>query len=415
MRPITICLTALFCLSGTVSSAQVSPEAAKRLCGDRPTCSVVANTAADERSKRRKISVVELAIRKTAAGVGARCRPYIREFWIVAGSGAGATTKRLMTLCNDGYGAAGVGEDEVSVTPNRIIYTKRGGSNWRWIVTRQIQLVPAQILAERHCSFWTAAPGFSIDQWSWRKFSGLTILRYQPAKATDKDVLGCEAGQATHQYLNIPSLTGATGIPASGAVTVGTCGIVLREDGRSGFTIYGDPSGDNGAVSRLLLVGNRELLVTTEMPAMTGGENWIHSDHLEIWQAGIMSISRDNLTSEPLVQFGVQLSNGKVFAGYGKPKALPTVIARRQSTLANGRIRVDLRLRLPRDANAISVILSRAVKGQQARMVATSPVKFGEVESLGGIFTVSNNAARCAIRNGRLDIVASGMFKALDE
>ncbi len=179
--------------------------------------------------------------------------------------------------------------------------------------------------------------------------------------------------------------------------------------------VYGHPGPAGGASTRLVLIGNRDLLVTVEDRKIEGGRRWIDSDHIEIWQAGLMSIGTEYLTSKPLVQFGIRLVDGKVFAAYGQPKSQPVVVSHRMERLGNGRSRVSLHLRLPRDANAITVVYSKTVEGRQSRMVATSPIKYGKAESLGGVFPIAPKEAACAIRDGRLDLVRSGDIKALGE
>jgi hypothetical protein len=396
--------------------AQLADDVAKRLCDGRVGCVVAEPKDAGQDDAGRSLTLVEVALERTTERDGVRCRPHVREFWVVAGAGQAASTTRLMSLCNDGYGAAGVGEDTVTVGSNQITYEKSGGSNWRWTGTRVIQLAPARILSERHCSYFNGAPGFQIDVWDWQRFTGQGLMRFQPGKPSDKDEVGCTSPMdATHRYLSIPKLTDAGGVSKEGAVVLGSCAIALRDDGSFGYFVHGAPGPTGGAAVRLLLAGNRDLLVTVEDSAIAGADNWVNSDHLEVWQGGLMSIDRSYLTSDPLVQYGVRLTDGKVFAGYGRPTALPAVAGRRVEDLAGGRGRISLRLRLPRDANAITVVYSKAVGGRQARMVATSPVKYGKADSLGGTFSIADKAARCALRNGRLDVVEAGGLGSLVE
>lgn len=390
------------------------PGIGERLCQGRKPCSVSSDRAAGRDTAGRPLRVIELALGKTGAGGNIRCRPHLREIWIVTGEGASASTRRLMSLCNDGYGAAGIGEDEVKVGPNRLVYRQTGGSNWRWNVARILSLSPARIRAEQRCSYWTGAPGFLLERWNWQRFAGTAILRYQPAKARDSDELGCIPATATHQYLLLPALTGRTGLPRTGAPHLGNCSLTLRDDGTAGFLVYGVPGPPGGATIRALLAGKRDLLVTVEDSAIAGARNWVHSDHIEIWQAGLMSIGREFLEATTLVQFGVGLTDGKVHAGFGRPKVLPEVVARSFETLPGGRQRVSMRIRLPRDGNALTVLYSKAVAGRQARMVASSPVAYGKAESLGGSFPVSPKEARCAVRNGKLDVVVAGDIAALE-
>jgi hypothetical protein len=59
---------------------------------------------------------------------------------------------RLLALCNDGYGASGVGEDSVEVKPGELIHSQYGGSAWRWSTTRRIGLSPHRLRHEEQLS-----------------------------------------------------------------------------------------------------------------------------------------------------------------------------------------------------------------------------------------------------------------------
>lgn len=51
------------------------------------------------------------------------------EYWLLEGD---AAPRLILQLCNDGYGAAGVGEDEVTIADNRFVHRQYGGSASRW-------------------------------------------------------------------------------------------------------------------------------------------------------------------------------------------------------------------------------------------------------------------------------------------
>ena len=78
------------------------------------------------------------------------------EFWLLKGDEA---PRLLLKLCNDGYGAAGMGEDEVKVFPNGIQHFQAGGSNWRWESTKTIRLSPLAVTRELACSYNTVGAG----------------------------------------------------------------------------------------------------------------------------------------------------------------------------------------------------------------------------------------------------------------
>ena len=78
-----------------------------------------------------------------------------------------------------------------------------------------------------------------------------------------------------------------------------------------------------------------------------------------------------------------------------------------------GLVQASFRLRLPAKAKGLTVIYSKAGRGRQRLMFATSRLKFRDHTSLGEPYAVAAGAARCAMRNGSLDVVESGNFNAI--
>jgi hypothetical protein len=105
--------------SAAVASAQGRTDIAT-LCKDRKPCTLVKPTPAGKDAQGRALTVIELNLGpKNPDNDGGNerfnCRPYGREFWVrTAGV---AEPRRVLSLCNDGYGASGVGEDEVKIGP----------------------------------------------------------------------------------------------------------------------------------------------------------------------------------------------------------------------------------------------------------------------------------------------------------
>ncbi|MCA9569169.1 MAG: hypothetical protein KC656_15075, partial [Myxococcales bacterium] len=69
-------------------------------------------------------------------------------WWMVDG----AKTRPILEVCNDGYGASGVGEDDVSVKDGVFTHSQYGGSAWRWTNSRSIALFPPA---------WVASSGYN--------------------------------------------------------------------------------------------------------------------------------------------------------------------------------------------------------------------------------------------------------------
>jgi hypothetical protein len=75
------------------------------------------------------------------------CEPI--EHWAVTTNASGQVVRfqLLLELCNDGYGASGIGDDTIEVTPNHLAHAQIGGSNHRWNHAVTYQLYPRRIAA----------------------------------------------------------------------------------------------------------------------------------------------------------------------------------------------------------------------------------------------------------------------------
>lgn len=405
-------------LAASLAGLFAGPAAAQEqdllaaLCDQRTPCEIVARTPASQDTATRPVEVVEISLGPEHPEGGFECRPYLREFWVVIG---GTPRQRLLRLCNDGYGAAGLGEDEVRVFRNRLVHLQSGGSAWRWSVLTRYRVAPAMRLREEHCSFHNIATGFQITDWNWQDFTGLVRMRFQDeGEPADGNVLGCQPQNTTHRYLPVPRIDAIEGLEEGGVAPLGSCAVSVHENGSSGFRIHGPPAKDGGAEMRLLLIGARDLLVTVIDPDIrSDGESWVHDDHIEIWQAGLMSIGPEYLESDPLQQWGVRLSDGAVFKGAGHPEEQPEILGRVAGEV-EGMPAVTLRLRLVRDAHSLTVVYSNSRDGRQYRMIANSPLRFGEARTLGGVFRVTDGA-HCGVHRGMAMLSRSGLLRPVTE
>ena len=76
--------------------------------------------------------------------------------------------RQLLTeACNNGYGAAGVGEDDVSVDADTKTFTRRqsGGSNWRWEETTTLGLDPFRVVSNGKSTFWVLDEDGTSESW----------------------------------------------------------------------------------------------------------------------------------------------------------------------------------------------------------------------------------------------------------
>lgn len=411
-------LGAMLLLLGAASAAAQARADIAAMCKERKPCSLVKATPAGKDAQGRALTVVEISLGPKNPDNGSsderfNCRPYAREFWLrTAGV---AAPRRVLSLCNDGYGASGVGEDEVKIAPNRLVHSQQGGSAWRWNNGHTVELSPLRVLAEESCSYHNVNIGYSVSQWDWRRFAGERRWFPQACKDGDKRADDnarpdwCDARRATHRHALIPRLDGA--MPAGTLAHLGGCASAFDESGQRGFVTFGKPR-PRGAELRVLMTSGRDLIVSvTDASFTTGTASWLNDDHIELWIGTDHSGLSCNDSTIKLAQWAIGL-DGKVNHGAGDRSAPPEMVARAARS-AGGRQQVTLHLRLPAIENdyqrAVTVVFSKNEGGKQARLTATSPVKRGDETTLSSVRKVEANAARCAVRDGQLDLIESGL------
>ncbi len=417
-------LASLAVIASVGTALAQAPDIAA-MCKDRKPCALVKASPAGADAQGRALTVIELNLGKknpdNASGDERfDCNPYRREFWLrIAGI---AAPRRILALCNDGYGASGVGEDDIKIGPNRLIHSQHGGSAWRWNNGRTIQLSPMRVLAEESCSFHNVNIGYSFMRWDWQRLAG--ERRWFPQACRDNDPRAeegkrpdwCDAAKATHRHALIPRFDGA--LLAGAEAHLGSCASAFDESGQRGFVIFGKPR-VGGAEFRVLMVSATDLVVTvTDRAFATGGASWLDDDHIELWLGQNHADLSCSETELKLAQWAIGL-DGKVHHGAGDRAAPPEVVARHGRTIG-GRQQVTLRVRLPplgdRDyLRALTVVFSKSEGGKQARLTATSPIKRGDDTTLSGIYKIDPKAARCAVRNGQLDLIETGRAAILGE
>jgi len=409
---------------GATSAAAQAPTDIAAMCKGRTPCSLVESTPAGNDAQGRALTVVELNLGpknpdNDRDNERFNCRPYGREFWLqTAGV---AAPKRILALCNDGYGASGVGEDEVKIGPNRLSHAQYGGSAWRWHHDRTIELSPLRVLSEESCSYHNVNIGYSVSRWDWQRLAGERHWYPQACKDGDKRAGDdarpdwCDARRATHHQRLIPRLDGA--MPAGALAHLGSCASTFDESGQRGYVVFGKPRA-GGAELRVLMTAARDLVVSVTDTAFTAGAaSWLHDDHIEVWIGTDRSGLSCSDSKFKLAQWAIGL-DGKVHHGAGDTSGRPEVVARAARTVG-GRRQVTMQIRLPATESdyrrAITVVFSKSEGGKQARLTATSPVKRGDEATLSSVYRLEPKGLRCAVRAGQLDLVESGLPTLLGE
>lgn len=383
------------------------------VCQDRSECRIIETLDAGNAADGTALAVLHVALgseNQLADAEGRQCRPYPENYWLKQVSRDGKVTyRRLFAFCNDGYGASGIGEDVVTVGPNRITLDRVGGSAWRWEIGASYQLMPERPLLRREASYHTLGGGCLETETDFRALRQRGWLNPSPAEETlDEDAtVGCDRKSVTGRFIAIPQLERGGDEPAAlerQSAGLGSCALTLRATGNEedGFVVYGGPDPQARTEVKLLLLSATTLLAQVRdvgrTPAMS--ENWINDDRLELWlgpalYGGWPSADR----KKQLYQFGIRLVDGAVFAGYGKSKRLPTVRHWRRG---------DAHLLLVdwgdvglEESNSMTVVYGQGDGRRQERMLATSHLKYGDPDTLGQFWTFP---AACVLQDGVLNV-----------
>ena len=395
MRPLAAAAAALFLFPLTASAADPAQTAA--ICGQRSTCAIARSHDAGKAASGASLTVeeVHLGLRDKPDDTGEGCRNGDEfdggvEYWLIESA---TPPRRILKLCNDGYGAAGVGDDSVEIAANRLVHTQSGGSAWRWDSVVTYSLAPWQAVSERSCNFHTSieTTGTTTDL----DFTTRSV-RSLAKDSRKKDVeLGCPdwppetsatltpepaPGLYAAYNLVVPGTTGdALALPSGTAI--GDCVPAMTTAGANGFLVYGKPSAP-GQVAEVKTVATslQELVIQVldptapTQPAPAGG-SWIDLPHVEIWIGLNGEEVRTRLGVDDLHQTGVDLA-GKVHEGVGRKGPLPSVEHWPAKDEA-GRPVVVLRLRWADDyalLHGVALVYSQADAGKQARLVATTGI-----------------------------------------
>jgi hypothetical protein len=407
LRPILgiFVLLSLMTAAPVAEAAAPTAEQKDAICGSRASCKITQAVDAGKDDQGKALTVVELHLALAdkpaeAPEEGCNSDPDSEskdggvEYWLLRASDA---PRQLMSLCNDGYGAAGVGEDDVTIKPNRLIHGQSGGSAWRWDSVVTYSLSPFRELRERSCSFNTVMPnsGTVLDL-DMRALQARSLAWQGAAEAASDDdgEMGCPdwpdsldrkfvaqpTADSVAAYV-IPAPLGSAADPIAPGTVLGNCSLELSTDGRSGFLVFGKPAGsDTSADIRVMAQGYNELLLQLYDPTATKeieaakGKSWVQAPHFEIWTA-VESQSADETASVDYDQLGVGL-DGKLYPGAGKPAGLPAV-ERWSGTDEQGRAVQVVRLHWDDQwafMAGVGVVYSQSLEGKQMRLISTAAI-----------------------------------------
>lgn len=397
--------------SSTAFAATPTAEQRAAICGARASCKIMSMTDAGKDDEGKALAVVELRLAfadKPAEAPEEGCYSDTDsenkdggiEYWLIR---SGDVPMQLMSLCNDGYGAAGVGEDEVTIGNNRLVHDQSGGSAWRWDAVVIYSLSPYRELSERSCSFNTVMPNsgtvLDLDMRTLQArslgWAGTTSLTSSSGQVSDEDgEMGCPdwpdsldrkfvvqpTSDSVAAYV-VPAPLGSAAEPVASGTALGNCSLELSTDGKNGFLVFGKPANKTAAADiRVIAQGYNELLLQLYDPTAAQeteaakGKSWVHTPHFEIWTA-VEAQDADGNPSTDLFQLGVGL-DGKLYPGAGKPANLPT-LERWSAADEQGRQVQLIRLRWEDQwafMSGLGVVYSQPQNGKQARLISTAGI-----------------------------------------
>ena len=437
MGRMTMDMRSLFLSSFLVAlpvAAHAAPTAAQAeaMCQGRKTCKVEKTYDAGKSPSGAALDVVEvrlgLADKPQDQDDGCRTDSGDKdggvEYWLLDGT---AAPRRVLKLCNDGYGASGVGDDEVKVGPNRLSHWQTGGSAWRWSGTVTYSLSPWRPLTERSCSYHnvTENSGTTTDL----DYTTMVVRSIvdDPLVQLDRSI-GCadwpkdqtvfsprpEKGILGAYDIVGPILGDNPKIPSGTAIA--NCVAPMTTAGTNGFVVYGKPApADQAAEIRAMAIGLKALLIqvydplAAAQPAPAAGSSWINLPHVELWVGQNKEEARANLPLHQVQQIGIGL-DGKVNRGVGAAAALPA-IQRWPARDADGRPVTVLRLDWKDEyalLNGVALVYSQAENGKQARLVSTTGIANNRPLYLPNVVQLTDDAdkkiGRCQLLDGRLAI-----------
>jgi hypothetical protein len=409
-----------------VDAQPAHPDLASTLCVDRTPCFVRRVRPAGHGAQGQALSVVSIDLGVTSEGdddAGAPAeddagditetaaedttnpssgRYHRYEYWLT--SDAPDTPPQLLSVTsNDGYGAAGVGFDVVTVGDNTLTRTQAGGSNWRWSYTNELTLSPLRVVSTTRTGLWSMGVNHEVTNWDWRRFAGTDSWYSPPCNAKGEPPDDPIAG-APYESELIPRLALPESFRRDGFrdVGLGACAVDLDGTGQHGFVTFG-AKGDRAAASVRAVLSDRDELFAEVRDGRPSGASarWVADDHLEIW----LSTEPANFSNfclskgEAPRQWGIRVSDGKVFAGYGSPSPGELTVDRAAKDAGLVRFRIGL----PRGIHGITVAYSDGDGKKQQRVFATSVPKRGAPETLGATFDLKSDQAVCEVREGQLE------------
>lgn len=391
------------------------PATPDPLCDKREPCRVIETLEAGEDANGYPLRVKRLSLgwlnaevasnatgRKFEAGrkaEGSREKGECEaaEWWMER---PGQPAQLLLTVCNDGYGPAGIGKDEVRVSENLFTHEQSGESDERWTFTHTLRLSPLTLVRSSMRTFPPGAPQNERgNQWDVTKLRGEELV---PA-ATCED--GTSSPKRTLPYVPLIQVEKSYLKDGWKKAGLGACSL------EAGHVVLGTLTDPKDAALKVVLAERETLFIEVRDNRWTGanGTKWLSDDHVELW-LGLQPPQEMTGCGTPppeqrAVQWGIRIADGKVFPAHGSPKQKLTV-EKAEIRGPEGLVGYRFKVTLPKGFQSIGVVYSDSDEGKkQERVVATSPLKFARPETVNAVRLVLPDEATCVVREGALTVV----------
>lgn len=324
------------------------------------------------------------------------CREPPEEYWFVPTTG---TAQLLLEVCNNGYGASGVGEDSIEISSKQFKHSRYGGSAWRWTGETVIGLSPLRVQSDNSTSFHAAMPNMQKEQsWNWDTFSGSAKDTVPLCNKDGEPDQENEDGKEFKSTL-LPSVELPEAFRKDGWKTteLGDCSAVAS------FVTFGKQSAKSDASMKV--IGHfpndksAELYVEVRDDVFVEqASKWTLADHVELW-IGETSGAWEACAGKKAGSQWALMLDGKVNAGFGNPK--PNAVSF-EVAKADGVVRMKIVAPLEWSQMTALVYSDSDDGKKQKALLATSQLKFADMVSFSHWKRVVAKEAVCEVDGGAL-------------
>ncbi len=321
------------------------------------------------------------------------------EVWLLA-KGRGPMTREhlLGEICNDGHGASGVGEDSLTIEPGSLTYSQYGGSSWRWGQSVSVTLSPLTVVKSTSDGHWNVAENMESSSFDYRAFTGETTWFAPKCDPNGVVPAGPTTDPPTYAFVAIPQLP-ASSLPTATdlrAAALGTCAASI-DGATAGYGLSGN--GARSARMRILAVG-ATLHVEIEDDAFV--DKGAKRDELELWLTpklpGYSSHCIESQSGPRGAAFPLADGPARKLGG-----ATSTPSVERLPALDGGKTR-RLTITLPAGEDGLTVVYRDTDDGKTHHAsIATSDFDAKDPATLGRLFPVAPERARCIVKAGALE------------